>query len=89
MVLKIKNLKAKIKSHGDEVTDFYDKEIPKLDFYHTCLAVICLDCALKKDENYYPQVFLKECKYIKKKVIRHIIDDLESSSDDSDDSDEE
>ena len=24
-------LKTKIKSHGDEVTNFYDKEIPKLD----------------------------------------------------------
>ena len=24
-------LKTKIKSHGDEVTDFYDKEIPKVD----------------------------------------------------------
>ena len=34
-------------------------------------------------------MFLKECKYIKKKLIRHIIDDLESSSDGSDDSDEE
>ena len=33
--------------------------------------------------NYYPQVFLKECKYIEKKVIRHI-DHLEHSSDDSD-----
>ena len=37
----------------------------------------------------YPQVFLKECKFIKKKVIRHIIDDLESTSDDSNDADEE
>ena len=82
-------LKTKIKSHGDEVTDFYDKKIPKLDSNHTCLAVISLDSALKKDDNYYPQVFLKECKYIEKKVVRHIIDDLESSSDDSDDSDEE
>ena len=27
----------------------------------TCLAVISLDSALKKDDNYYPQVFLKEC----------------------------
>ena len=27
--------------------------------------------------------------HLKEKVIRHIIDDLESSSDDSDDSDEE
>ena len=24
-------LKTKIKSHGDEVTDFYDKNIPKVD----------------------------------------------------------
>ena len=77
-------MKTKIKSHADEVTDFYDKEIHKEDSNHTCLTVISLDSALKKDENYYPQLFLKECKYIKKKVTRHIIDDLESSSDDSD-----
>ena len=42
-----------------------------------------------KDENYYPQVFLKECKYIEKKVVGHIIDDFGSSSDDSYDSHEE
>ena len=69
-------LKIKIKSHGDEVSDFYDKKIPKVDSNHTCLEVISLDSALNKDGNYYPQVFLKECK----EVIRHIIDDLESSS---------
>ena len=57
-------LKTKVKSHGDEVTDFYDKEIPKVDSNHNCLAVISLDSTLKKDDNYYPQVFLKECKYI-------------------------
>ena len=34
-------------------------------------------------------MFLKEHKYIEKKIIRHIIDDLESSFDDSHDSDEE
>ena len=34
---------------------------------HTCLAVISLNSALKNDENYYPQVFFKECKYIEKK----------------------
>ena len=28
--------------------------------------------------------FLKECKYIEKRVTRHITDDLESSFDDSD-----
>ena len=62
-------MKTKIKSQGDEVTDFYDKKIPKVDSNHTCFAVISLDSAHKKDENHYPQVFLKECKYIEKKVL--------------------
>ena len=52
-------LKTKMKSYGDEVTDFYGREIPKVDSNHTCLAVISLDSALNKDRNYYPQVFLK------------------------------
>ena len=66
-------LKTKIKFHDDEVTDFYHKGIPKVDSNHTCLAVISLDSALKKDGNYYPQVFLKESIYIEKKVVRHIL----------------
>ena len=48
-----------------------------MDSNHTYLAVISLDSTLKKDENnYYLQVVLKECKYIEKKVIRHINDNL-------------
>ena len=77
-------MKTKIKSHADEVTDFYDKKIPKVDSNHTCLAVISLDSALKKDENYYPQESVKECKYIKKKVIRHITQEMEIFSSGSD-----
>ena len=69
-------MRTKIKSPGDEVTDFYDKKIPN----HTGLAVISLDSALKKDENYYLQVFLKKCKYIEKKVIRHIDNNLSDFS---------
>ena len=38
-----------------------------------------VDFVLKKDENYYPQVFLKECKYIEK-IIIYITDDLQLSS---------
>ena len=49
--------KTKIKSRGDEVTDFYDKKIPKIDSNHTCLAIISLDSAVKKDDNYYQQAF--------------------------------
>ena len=64
-------LKTKIKSHSDEVTGLYNKDIPKADSNHTCLTEISLDSALKKDENYYPKDFLKECKYSEKKVVRH------------------
>ena len=79
-------LKIKIRPHGDEVTDFYDGKFPKVDSNHTCLAVITFDPALKKKDSYYPQVFLKKCKYIEKKITRYIINDVESSFDDSDDS---
>ena len=72
-------MKTKTKCHEDVVT--------KADSNHTCLAVISLDSTLKKDENYYPQVFLTEYKYTNKNVVRHITDNLESSFDDSDDSD--
>ena len=62
-------MKTKIKSHGDEVTNFHDKKILKVDSNRNCSAVIILDSALQNDENYCPQMFLKKCKYIEKKVI--------------------
>ena len=43
-------LKNKIKSYGDEVTDFFDKIIPKVDSNRTCLAVISLHSALKNEK---------------------------------------
>ena len=52
---------------------------------HNCSAVITLYSALKKYDNYYLQVFLKECKYIEKEVIIHDF----SSDDDDNESDEE
>ena len=76
-------MKTKIKSHGDKVTDFCDKEIPNMDSTHTCLAIITLHSALKKDENYYPKMLLKECKYIEKNVIRRITEDMDSFSSNS------
>ena len=56
-----KFLKTKIESYDDEVTDFYYKEIPKVDSNHTCLAVISLYSTHKKDKNFYPEVFVKKC----------------------------
>ena len=82
-------MKTKIKSHGDEVTDFCHKKVREVDSSHTCLVIISLESAPEKDDSYYPQVFLRECKYIKKKVVRHIHDNLGDFSSSSDESDEE
>ena len=58
----IKNFKkTKIESHGDEVTDFYNKEIPNIDSNHTCLSVISVDSTLKKDKNYYQLLIYTTC----------------------------
>ena len=52
-----------------------------------------IDLVSQRDNKYYPQVFLEECKYVvkEKKTSKFIIDNIEISSDDSDkeDSDEE
>ena len=73
-----------MKFHGNKVSYFYENEIPKVDSNHPCWTVISLDSPLNKDRNYYSQEF----KYIKKKVARHINDNLSHfpSDDDSDDS---
>ena len=65
------------------------KKFKKLYSNHTCLAVISLDSALKKNDNYYPQMFLKEGKWIEKKVARHINDNLSDFPYSFDESDEE
>lgn len=72
-----KFLKIKIKSHGNEATDFHDNDIP-----------ILIDFILKKVDKYYLQVLLKKDKLTEKKVIRHITENLELSSHDSAKSDE-
>ena len=56
-----KILKTKMKSYGDEATDFHDKKMPQVGSNHTYLAVISLYSALEKDKSYYLQEFLKEC----------------------------
>ena len=72
-------MKTKTKSHGDEVTDFYDKKK---------LPWILLS---KKMKTIFHIFFLKECKYIEEKVVKHINDNLSefSSSYESDKSDQE
>ena len=57
--------------------------MPKEGSQYICLSVILLDSIFRTGKNYYPKVFLEECKYfIKEKTIhKYIIDDIEISSD--------
>ena len=48
------------------------------------LALINVNQALRKDENYHLLVFLKECKYIEKENVRYITEDIKVSSSDFD-----
>ena len=41
----------------------YQNEVPQ----HICISVILIDSVFRIDENYCPQVFLEECKYVVKK----------------------
>ena len=59
-----------------KLQSFMTKKIPLVEINNTCLAVISLDSVLKKDVNYYLQVFLKECKYIEEKVFGNTNDNL-------------
>ena len=70
---------------------FIAKEIPEAGSSYICWQVTLIGFVLKKDENFYPEVFLKECKYIEKekKVIRYITEDLKFLCDDFNEFDED
>ena len=56
------------------------------------LSVVLIDSVLRTGKNYYPQVFVEECKYVVKgkKMFKYIADNIEISSDsDREESDEE
>ena len=48
-----------------------------------------MDSARKNDDNHCPQMFLKECNYTEKIVIKHINDNLSDVSSSPDESNEE
>ena len=86
-----KYLKSKVKTFINTInTLFSGDEIPKETIHYTCISAICIDSVLRTDEKNCPQVYLEQCKYkIKKsKLISFIEDEVDLSSDDSDDLDE-
>ena len=81
-------IKTKVKMYDNKVnTNFQGKETPKGDSSCKCLSLIMLDSVGQVGKKYYPQVFLEECKYVKRKnkMFNYINDDLEMTSSDDDD----
>ena len=69
-----KYIKTKMKTYKDSITtNLYNKngseKTPEEKVPHKCLSIIILDSIIYANEKYHPQIFLEECKYMKKKDI--------------------
>ena len=83
-VHKEKYLITKIKSYEGKIrTNVYDNKMPKKSSQYISLSPILINSVFRTGKNYYPQVFLEQCK--EKKMPKFITDNVKIS----DDSDEE
>ena len=58
-------MKTKIKFYNGKInTNFHNNKIPKEGSQCICQSVVLIDSVYKKDKNYYPEVFLEECKHV-------------------------
>ena len=65
-----------MKSYNGKInTNLYNNKIPKDGLHFICLSVIFDWFVFRTGTNYYPQVFLEECKYVIKGK-KYIIDDF-------------
>ena len=55
-------------------TSFYNDKIRRKGSDCICLSVMLIEAVFEMSRNYYPQLFLKECKGIFKEIARHIRD---------------
>ena len=63
-------------------TNFQGKKMPQENTSCKCLSLIMLDCVIRVNKKYYPQIILKECKYKIKNTKTEDLnnDDLDASS---------
>ena len=79
-----KHLKTRLKSYEERInTNLHDNKISKKGSQCICLCVILIDSVYRSGKNYYPQVFLEECKYDvkEKKMSKYITEDTKIFSD--------
>ena len=76
-------IKAKVKEFNDLVnTHFWGDKLLKEGVHYTRIACISIDFVRKVEKTNYPQVYLEECRYKrkKKKMSRFIGTELEVDS---------
>ena len=56
-------LKAKKECGNNKITANFNGKAPKEEIKRVCLSAIVIYSVFKSDKNYFPQVFLEECKY--------------------------
>ena len=64
-----------MKSYNGKInTNFHNNKTPKEGSQCICLLVILTNSVVRTGKNYYPQVFLEECKYVvnEKKMLQYI-----------------
>ena len=65
LVYNEKYLKAKINSYNGKInTNLHNNKTSREGSEFICLSVILIDSVFGTGKNYYPQVFLEECKYV-------------------------
>ena len=78
-----KYLKAKRKSYDEKInTNFYNKKMSKEGSQFIYLSVVLFNSVFRTRKNYYPQVFLEECKYAnkQKQMPEYITDNITDRS---------
>ena len=86
-VYEYKYLRVKVREFDDIIkTNFLGNDVPNKNMHYTFIACITMDFVMRMDKTYFPQVYLKECKYKIKRIQmpRFINAELKSDSSDSD-----
>ena len=71
-----------MKSYNRKInTNLHNNKMPKEGSQYIYLSVILINSVFRTGNNYYPQVFLEECKYVvkEKNMSKYITDDIEIS----------
>ena len=75
--------KLKIFDRINRTTFNNNNSIPIERNHYICIPAIDIDSVLKIDKRAYPQAYLEECKYCKRKIVNYIDDEIIDEDSDS------